>query len=179
EWTLHRDEWLAEIFHHEGRCGYITEFCLRCHMNKADICCLNCDDLALYCESCIVEAHCLSLFHCIKVWVKTHFCYKMLRQAGLCIQLSYPIGECCRRLQPTWDDDFTILDISGIHSVVLNFCNCEQALSHDIQLLRAHLFPATSKNPKTVVTFRLLEHFHALSTCYEVFCQNLPDHVPL
>ncbi|KZS99651.1 uncharacterized protein LAESUDRAFT_765307 [Laetiporus sulphureus 93-53] len=54
----------------------------------------------------------------IKEWIKTHFRRKTLRQAGLCIQLGHPIDEHCGRPQPAWDDDFIILDISGIHSLL-------------------------------------------------------------
>ncbi|KZT00011.1 uncharacterized protein LAESUDRAFT_616510, partial [Laetiporus sulphureus 93-53] len=61
-------------------------------------------------------------------------------------------------------DNFIVMDISGMHSIGLDFCNCEVAQSHDIQLLHARLFPATSSNLKTATTFRLLKHFYLLST---------------
>ena len=51
----------------------------------------------------------------------------------------------------------------GIHDVRLDFCNCESAQDHFIQLLRFRWFPASVKSPKTAVTFHLLKHFQILS----------------
>ncbi|EDR04375.1 uncharacterized protein LACBIDRAFT_330630 [Laccaria bicolor S238N-H82] len=50
-----------------------------------------------------------------------------------------------------------------IHEVGLDFCNCEHAQDHFIQLLRFRWFPASVKSPKTAVTFHLLKHFQILS----------------
>ena len=56
-----------------------------------------------------------------------------------------------------------ILDLHGIHEVGLDFCGCEQAPPSTCQLLRYRLYPATSVEPRTAATFRLLETFHLLS----------------
>ncbi|KAJ7302317.1 hypothetical protein DFH08DRAFT_978037 [Mycena albidolilacea] len=60
-------------------------------------------------------------------------------------------------------DDFCIVDSSGVHEVGLDFCSCSLAEPHDIQLLRARLYPATTTNPATAATFRVLRDFHLLS----------------
>ncbi|KAJ7748905.1 hypothetical protein B0H16DRAFT_1847881 [Mycena metata] len=60
-------------------------------------------------------------------------------------------------------DDFCIVDSNGIHEVGLDFCSCSLAQDHDIQLLRARLYPATTTNPASAATFRVLRQFHLLS----------------
>jgi hypothetical protein len=60
-------------------------------------------------------------------------------------------------------DDFCIVDSNGVHEVALDFCSCSRAEDHDIQLLRARLYPATTTNPATAATFRVLRDFHLLS----------------
>jgi hypothetical protein len=60
-------------------------------------------------------------------------------------------------------DNFCIVDSNGVHEVALDFCSCSRAEDHDIQLLRARLYPATTTNPATAATFRVLRNFHLLS----------------
>ncbi len=62
--------------------------------------------------------------------------------------------------------------------------------THDVQLLRARLFPATSTDPRTAATFELLRLFQLLSfgskvSAYEFYqtlsrlTNNLGDPVPV
>jgi hypothetical protein len=60
-------------------------------------------------------------------------------------------------------DDFCIVASNGIHEVGLDFCTCGLAEDHDIQLLRARLYPATITNPTSAATFDVLHAFHLLS----------------
>ena len=77
--------------------------------------------------------------------------------------LPHRLRERCHVPQTAWNNDFVVLDTTGIHEVRLDFCNCESAQDHFIQLLRFRWFPASVKSPKTAVTFRLLKHFQILS----------------
>lgn len=79
------------------------------------------------------------------------------------IQLGHGPEETCLNAQVASSDDFVIIDVHGIHEIGLDFCGCETAQIHYIQLLRAHLFPATSAEPRTAATFAVLEMFHLLS----------------
>ena len=56
-----------------------------------------------------------------------------------------------------------VLDISGIHEVGLDFCECEAKRPYHIQLLRFQLFPGTPASPRSAVTFRALKFFQILS----------------
>jgi hypothetical protein len=57
---------------------------------------------------------------------------------------------------------FTVVDISGVHQVNINYCGCnpEHPLDVRIQLLRRQWFPATTSRPQTVFTFHCLNTFH-------------------
>jgi hypothetical protein len=57
-----------------------------------------------------------------------------------------------------------VISAHGIQSTAIDFCGCgKSSQDHVIQLLRARLFPATIKYPKTAATFDCLETFEKLS----------------
>jgi hypothetical protein len=56
-----------------------------------------------------------------------------------------------------------VLSLTGIHTVKVMYCGCAQVLPKHVQLLRAGLFPATEKIPKTAATFDFLETYSKLS----------------
>jgi len=59
-----------------------------------------------------------------------------LKALGLCIQLGHPASQSCIRPIPTCtNDDFLVIDTSGVHEVGLDFCECETAQSWMKQLL--------------------------------------------
>jgi hypothetical protein len=53
----------------------------------------------------------------------------------------------------------TVVDMSGLHSLMIRFCHCAKALSSDMQLFETGLFPASFTLPKTVFTFAVLDDF--------------------
>lgn len=79
------------------------------------------------------------------------------------IQVGHGPRGVCSSPQKSANDDFVIIDSDGIHEVALDFCGCESAAPTVLQLLRARLFPATTLQPKTAATFRVLETFQMLS----------------
>ncbi|KAG2112645.1 uncharacterized protein F5147DRAFT_572194, partial [Suillus discolor] len=70
--------------------------------------------------------------------------------------------ECCSN-PLLIHNDFAILNINGVHNVILCFCECQTAQSHTTQVLYMHWFPATTLEPKTATTFQLFHNFHILS----------------
>lgn len=87
-----------------------------------------------------------------------------LKKLGLRIQLGHRFGERCFNSECCTNDDFIIIDTHGIHEVGIDFCGCGKSdQRHTVQLLRANLFPATIKQPKTAATTRVLELFELLS----------------
>jgi len=56
--------------------------------------------------------------------------------------------------------DLTIVSSTGIFTRSVRWCNCTKSPDQYVQLLlRAKLFPASFKNPKTAFTFEVLDHF--------------------
>lgn len=82
-----------------------------------------------------------------------------LRSLGLCIQLNHPYSQCCPNPINSYNNDFTIIDLNGIHKVALDYCNCHVAQPWTVQLLCFRLYPATTIDPKTAATFHVLEFF--------------------
>lgn len=177
-WVPERDTFLREFIRLEGR-GDAMWF-QACHgirgcKNEPVVRCRDCEGLQMYCQSCIVSCHCamplhnvevffsiifyFQIFNRTQVWTGKYFQRTALRDLGLRVQLGHPVGRACCNPSPAFDDEFMLLDINGIHRIVLNFCNCESAQAHAIQLLRVCWYPATTTDPRTAATFRLLDHF--------------------
>jgi hypothetical protein len=62
------------------------------------------------------------------------------------------------RSQPT-TNTMVIVDKSGVHRLMVTYCNCPDAEPLDIQLFCAGLFPASFRKPKTAFTFSVLDDF--------------------
>ncbi|KDR84201.1 hypothetical protein GALMADRAFT_56241, partial [Galerina marginata CBS 339.88] len=158
------DLFLEELLGHDGRGHCASETCTGCNIREAVYECLDCHGRQLKCSLCIVDGHVCLPFHAIRKWNGTYFENCSLKQLGLLIQLGHPLGEICLNPEQPPDDDFTVIDTKGILSVGLRFCGCgKSSQDHKIQLLRARLFPATIKYPKTAATFECLDYFSKLS----------------
>ncbi len=84
-----------------------------------------------------------------------------LAELGLNFQLGHKLGTPCP--SPAIITKFVIIDVDGIHTVNMAFCDCTQGIERHIQLLRRRLFPATTIYPQTAITFRVLYLFQLLS----------------
>ncbi|KAJ7149782.1 hypothetical protein C8R43DRAFT_887865 [Mycena crocata] len=172
--------YLDELIILDGRNEYVEqEGCIVCGAQPGIYRCRDCFTDDLYCQSCMVAAHVDAPLDRIEIWQDGYFQHTTLKALGLRIQLGHGklgkgrTGQCVLP-KPAVDDDFVIVDTYAIHEVGLDFCNCDQAQPHDIQLLRARLYPSTSKIPRTASTFRVLRkyHIHALeskSSCSEFY----------
>src|SRR6266571_118214 len=104
------------------------------------------------------------------MWTGSFFQRTCLKDLGLCVQLGHQAGTPCCQPITTFDDGFTVIDSDRIHEVSLDYCGYQQSLPLTTQLLRAQLFPATTLNPKTAATFRVLETFHLLTLLSKISC---------
>ncbi|KAG2110013.1 hypothetical protein DEU56DRAFT_874489 [Suillus clintonianus] len=160
-----RDHFLLELLRLEGRGDFLLQEACRgsaCCMNAPEFRCEDCLGTELYCKACTVERHIENPTHRIEYWNSQHFEDTNLRDLGLQVQLGHPPGEHCSNPSLV-HNDFVVLDINGVHNIPLHFCECQTAQSCTTQLLRMCWFPATTLDPKTTTTFRLLHHFHILS----------------
>ncbi|KAG2046999.1 hypothetical protein BDR06DRAFT_1014253 [Suillus hirtellus] len=161
-WKSDADLFLLEFIHLEG-CGDFAQAVCFCGEAGPMYWCQDCHGVELVCLSCTLHIHKRQPLHRIECWNGTSFQTTMLKALGVRFQLGHPIGVQCVNLIPTFNDDFVILDYNGVHEVGLDFCGCESAQPHITQLLRVCLFPATTLDPKSAATFRMLEYFQMLS----------------
>lgn len=57
DWIPEIDTWLHELMRLEGRGDHCNSTCPHCHTVQGDYRCRDCDNLALFCKSCVVEMH--------------------------------------------------------------------------------------------------------------------------
>ncbi|TDL14398.1 hypothetical protein BD410DRAFT_734138 [Rickenella mellea] len=159
-WGKDREHFLEELLRHDARLTRVDQkTCKDCGAEDPKIRCRDCFTDRLLCESCTVKAHSRLPFHRLERWCNSHYERATLKGLGLQLQLGHCDGEECVNPRKG-SDEFIVIHVNGIHEVGVNFCACETAQQHTTQLLRAHLFPATTDSPKTAATFAVLEHFH-------------------
>ncbi|KAG1870277.1 hypothetical protein DFJ58DRAFT_723174 [Suillus subalutaceus] len=71
----------------------------------------------------------------------------------------YPEGPFIPLVRDPDQPAITVVDKSGVHSLSICYCHCPGALSRDMQLFQAGLFPASFTRPKTAFTFAVLDDF--------------------
>ncbi|KAG1776260.1 hypothetical protein EV702DRAFT_1179917 [Suillus placidus] len=118
-------------------------------------------------------------FHRISQWTGGFFEDTSLTKIGLEIHLGHQGKPCPEVTEESYDTDdegdyFTedpwvplvndpqttmVVDTSGLHSLMIRFCRCTNALSPDMQLFEMGLFPASFTSPKTAFTFAVLDDF--------------------
>lgn len=125
--------------------------------------CRDCIPNAMWCRTCVVVAHHDSYLHRLERWNGKFFERVSLMDLGLRVQLGHDHGVSCPRPRAAFDDEFTIIDNNGIHTIALDYCGCNQGISPVRQLLRARLLPSTTIDPRSACTFRVLETYQMLS----------------
>ncbi|KAJ7127477.1 hypothetical protein C8R46DRAFT_1235584 [Mycena filopes] len=121
--------------------------------------CHDCTAYATSCSNCFVQSHVRNPFHWAEVWdeLQGFFVRHDISKLGHVIQLGHN-GDPCP--SPCGERIFTIVDENGIHSTRLAFCGCHELPPNKVkQLMRARLFPATTRNPETAFTFKMLKGF--------------------
>ncbi|KAG2117623.1 hypothetical protein DEU56DRAFT_874102 [Suillus clintonianus] len=155
QWLQERDNFLKEFIRLEGHGD--DAWHMHCHgeqtcVNQPSIRCTDCEGLQLYCQSCVISLHRAAPLHRVEIWTGKYFQRSNLRDLGLRVQLGHPTGVRCCNPSPAFQDDFVVLDITGVHTQ-----------THTTQLLRTHWYPATVTDPRTAATFRSRQFRHILS----------------
>ncbi|KAK0436511.1 hypothetical protein EV421DRAFT_1892352 [Armillaria borealis] len=160
-WSQLRSEFLDEILKLNAFETEDNDACEACKTDLGLFRCLSCVDTRCLCHTCIVAGHKGLPLHRIEEWCSSFFRRMTLAQLGLTFELGHKHGASC--LFPAIIPDFVVVNIDGIHTVNMAFCNCIQGILQHIQLLRRQLFPATTIYPHTAFTFRVLHFFQLLS----------------
>jgi len=53
-----------------------------------------------------------------------------------------------------------VVDVPGVHQLVVGWCCCQGAADHATQLFEHDLFSASTSQPSTAFSFAVLEYFH-------------------
>ncbi|KAJ7767360.1 hypothetical protein B0H14DRAFT_2633088 [Mycena olivaceomarginata] len=138
-WAEHQDEYLDEFLRLEGR-GYANIYskCGGCGKADPTYQCTQqtCYGPSLYCKTCIVSRHAVLPTHWIQEWNGSFFERRALKSLGLVIQLGHLAGTGCNNPVKAIVT-FTVIDLTGIHNVNVNFCNCDSNVEQRQQLMRA------------------------------------------
>lgn len=121
--------------------------------------CYDCTEYKISCNACFVEAHIHNPFHWAEIWNPSqgYFIHNDISNLGHTIQLGHN-GKPCDA--PSGNRLFTVIDGNGIHSTRLSFCGCREQPPNKIkQLMRARLFPATTRDPHSAFTVNMLKQF--------------------
>ncbi|KAJ7800107.1 hypothetical protein B0H14DRAFT_2616469 [Mycena olivaceomarginata] len=172
-WVQHRDEYLDEMLRPraEGRprcthfaavAGSATLYTVA-RINPASG------------RSCFVKAvlwHTTRCFQCTgsrlssdlreQEWQGTFFKRVSLNSLGLVVQLGHTLGSSCTTMR-RGKYKFTLIDVSGIHNVAVQFCECDQRITHRQQLMRVCWWPATVVYPSTCATFSVIRLFQNMN----------------
>ncbi|KAJ7883496.1 hypothetical protein B0H14DRAFT_2339593 [Mycena olivaceomarginata] len=173
-WMEHQDEYLDEMLCLERR-GFpvIHSKCGGC--GKADPCfrCEHqtCYGLALYCQECVIERHAVLPHIGFRCWNSQFFERKDLKSLGLVIQLGHPPGYGCPTAVKS-HKGFVVIDVTGVHNVDVNFCNCDGRVERRQQLMRVCWWPATARDPQTCATFAVVRLFQTLNCLGKVLAHD-------
>jgi hypothetical protein len=95
-------------------------------------------------------------------WEGAFFKRVSLNSLGLVVQLGHTPGATCTTRRPG-KHKFTLIDVSGVHNVAVQFCACDDRITHRQQLMRACWWPATVRDPSTCATFAVIRLFQNMN----------------
>ncbi|KAK7018251.1 CxC2 domain-containing protein [Favolaschia claudopus] len=164
-WVGLRDEYLDEMLRLEGRGdAEIYAACASCGEADPRYRCENqtCYGPGMFCKSCVVEQHQVLPTHWIQYWADGCFERVSLGELGLVVQLGHLPGSMCGAMR-RGKYKFTVIDVTGIHKVAVQFCECDSRIKPRQQLMRVCWWPATALDPSTCATFGVIRLFQNLN----------------
>ncbi|KIJ22949.1 hypothetical protein M422DRAFT_196506 [Sphaerobolus stellatus SS14] len=122
--------------------------------------CSDCDNPAPLCENCLVDCHRSLPLHRPMKWNGMYYERESLAKLGIVWYLGYAGMQCPYVNEGRGIQELTVLDITGVHTISVGFCQCSKGPEPAEQLLLVKLFPATVLRPQTAFSFRALKLFH-------------------
>ncbi|EIW75289.1 hypothetical protein CONPUDRAFT_66284, partial [Coniophora puteana RWD-64-598 SS2] len=169
----HQQKFLDELLRWEGWGNqHPDRTCSECGKSEAAIRCTDCFCPDVWCDECVVRLHERTPLHRIQRWNGEFFERTTLGKLNLRLRVGHTGSGSCQTYE---SQTCTIIDTTGTHEIVVDFCGCPSSPSDRVtKFLRSRLFPATTSEPQTAVTFRLLEFYHILAfeskaSAYEVY----------
>ncbi|KAF7317928.1 CxC2 domain-containing protein [Mycena kentingensis (nom. inval.)] len=181
-WRARAGLYLDDIMRTEEGLGryFQRPSCTECGARDVQI--YRCRDCGLYlqCEDCLRDAHTRRPLHCPETWNGDFWtpCWLFSNATvddaskqylGMVYQLGHH-GLACVNPEALKGKGqrkkMVVLDIGGIFEIDIQYCACGDRLlhrhGHVSQLLGNGWYPATTIEPSTCATFRLLEYFRRL-----------------
>lgn len=147
--------------------------------------CHDCLGDPIICAKCCRHEHRRLPFHKISKWNGSFFEETSLTKIELEIHLGHdglpcPVLENAHEwedmdepvYEPSYDrsaipelpflhgkECTTVVDKSGVHSLIIRYCKCPNACTPDKQLFAIGMFPASFSRPKSAFTFSVLDGF--------------------
>ena len=139
-----------------------------CGRGSQSTICETCIDPPVQCQDCFVEKHRNLPGHWVKVWNHNGFFVRhdisSLQGDSYALQLGHE-GQPCRSACNA--RSFTLVDITGVHQMRIQYCQCVHSLDtkpglYIEQLMHSQIFPGSLKDPKIGYTFSLLKTYSTL-----------------
>jgi hypothetical protein len=135
--------------------------CVSCDREHQDLIqCRDCLHQWAQCVECSLGKHTLLPTHRFRKWTGTHFENVSASELGYVFHLGHAGKACDMGFECT----LVIGDITGIHNVVVRFCQHPGRGGQSKQLLDANVFPCSEERPQTGFTFNVLQLFSLFST---------------
>ncbi|KAI6026871.1 hypothetical protein BKA83DRAFT_4050885, partial [Pisolithus microcarpus] len=162
----------------------VPRICKKCQRDGVYRC-PDCMHQLLLCTNCCRTMHEAHPFHRIQQWTGAFFEDSALHMTGLQLHLGHGGAPCpsastnepaplsvtddgewedvdnipCHLRPPVGSKYLTIVDVTGVHFLLVQACQCPNADSFHMQLFRAKLCPSTFEKPSTAFTFSVLDDF--------------------
>jgi hypothetical protein len=160
EWLPLQDDFQHAILSLEGR--GTDDSCTSCQAtNAGKYRCEDCYHSGLLCQECCVAYHARHPFHSIRQWTGKYFQSVALQALGFVLHLGHG-GSPCPAYNHRYDNsgrEFTVVDVDGVYTHRVAWCECTNGPERWKQLLQAKLYPASIQYPKTAFTFRQLQYY--------------------
>ncbi|KAF7356785.1 hypothetical protein MVEN_01013800 [Mycena venus] len=173
-WAGHQDEYLDEMLHLEGR-GYpaIYSKCGGCSEADPTYRCVQqtCYRPGLFCKKYIMACHVVLPTHWIQEWNGNFFVRRSLKDLGLVVQLSHLPGFS-RDSPLRAHTHFVVINVTRIHYVKVNFCQCDGNIEYHQQLMQVSWWPATARDPWMCATFGVVRLFQIMNCLGKILAHN-------
>ncbi|KAI6111368.1 hypothetical protein F5141DRAFT_1003865, partial [Pisolithus sp. B1] len=128
--------------------------------------CLDCMHQPLLCTDCCCLMHAAHPFHRIQQWTGDFFKDSALHMTSLLLHLGHdgaPCPSASMNAQATTSKHtqpyLMVIDVTGVHFMLVQACQCVNAESYHMQLFCAKLYPSTFERPSMAFTFLVLDDF--------------------
>lgn len=175
-----------ELFRHESY--PLSDSCINCHQVTGRYRCKDCFGQHVWCDTCCISAHKHVPFHRIQLWNGKYFETSDILERRLILNLLHATNDCplhpsnlgysasqegvryelndgetLNNHPPPntpLQSELIVVTSAGIFTRSVTWCQCTKSSNTYVELLlRAKLFPASFKAPRTVFTFEVLDNF--------------------